>query len=549
MAPRPAVSVITIFWNAERFIRDAIESVLEQTFEDWELLLVDDGSTDASTRIAREYAAAHPDKIRYLEHPGHVNNGMSAARNLGIEAARGEYLGFLDADDIWLPYKLEEQIAILRERPEVDMLFGYTQYWRSWNGEPEELGKDRILDPGVPLDTVIEPPALLITLYPLGVASAPSMSNLLIKRSGMVALGGFEESFRGLYEDQVFLAKAYLTQRILVTGRIWDRYRRHPDSCVSVSVGAGEYEPTRKRYLTWLESYLEGQRVENPQVKKAMRYALWPYRHPVLNRLAGPIADPPVPVLMVGFLKRTAYRLLPKRLVHWLQRMRHSEAPVPVGAVSMGNLRRLAPVSRDWGFDRGRPVDRYYIERFLSSYAGDIRGRVLEVADDAYTKQFGGDRVRQSDVLDISQRNPGVTIVADLSSGEGLPSQAYDCLIVTQTLHLIYDLRAAVAHLHRALKPGGVLLVTLPGISPIARDGQGRWHDCWRFTVFSARRLFEEFFPSQSLDVQAHGNVLAATAFLQGMSVEDLKPAELDHRDQDYQMLITVRAAKPTSPP
>jgi glycosyltransferase involved in cell wall biosynthesis len=171
MAPRPAVSVITIFWNAERFIRDAIESVLEQTFEDWELLLVDDGSTDASTRIARDYAAAHPDKIRYLEHPGHVNNGMSAARNLGIEAARGEYLGFLDADDIWLPYKLEEQIAILRERPEVDMLFGYTQYWRSWNGEPEELGKDRILDPGVPLDTVIEPPALLTTLYPLGVAS------------------------------------------------------------------------------------------------------------------------------------------------------------------------------------------------------------------------------------------------------------------------------------------------------------------------------------------------------------------------------------------
>ncbi|HJU90702.1 MAG TPA: glycosyltransferase [Gemmatimonadaceae bacterium] len=546
MATGPAVSVITIFLNAERFIEDAIDSVVRQTFDDWELLLVDDGSTDASTRIAKGYAARFPDKIRYLEHPGHVNKGMSASRNLGLHEARGEFVGFLDADDVWLPYKLEEQVAIMRERADVTMLYGYTQYWHSWNGEPRQLGHDRVSNPGVPLDTVIEPPALLTTLYPLGGASAPSMSNILIRRSNLLELGGFEESFRGLYEDQVFLAKAYLTQRVLVTGRLWDRYRRHDQSCVVVATEAGQYHPLRKRYLEWLSAYLERERVDSPRVQKALRYALWPYRHPWLNYLAGPISDPPARVLTMGFIKRTAHRLLPKPIVGWLRRLRHNP-PVPVGAVRMGALRRLEPLSRDWGFDRGRPVDRYYIERFLSSYSGDIRGTVLEVADDTYTTRFGGDKVQRREVLDLSPRNPAATIVGDLSQDDLLPDETFDCMIVTQTLQLVYDIPKAVGTLYRALKPGGVLLVTVPGISQIARDGREQWNDCWRFTDFSARRLFAEHFPPESLDVQAHGNVLVASAFLQGMAVEDLRTSELEHRDRDYQLVITIRAAKPAA--
>src|SRR5215212_9963596 len=109
MSSKPLVSVVIPFLNTENFIQEAIESVVAQTYENWQLFLVDDGSTDDSTRIAQEYTESYPGKIFYLEHPRHQNCGVSASRNLGISYAKGEYVGFLDADDVWLPHALEQQ--------------------------------------------------------------------------------------------------------------------------------------------------------------------------------------------------------------------------------------------------------------------------------------------------------------------------------------------------------------------------------------------------------------------------------------------------------
>src|SRR5215217_1849063 len=153
------------------------------------------------------------------------------------------------------------------------------------------------------------------------------------------------------------------------------------------------------------------------------------------------------------------------------RRLTHLTTWPPVGTVRFGSLRRLSPVSRDWGFDRGQPIDRYYIDQFLSSHANDVRGRVLEIDNNAYTRAFGGDRVTQSDVLHISDWNPGVTMVGDLTQLE-IDSQLFDCVIVTQTLQLIYDYRAALRTIHRILRPGGVALVTLPAINK-SRDEMG----------------------------------------------------------------------------
>jgi SAM-dependent methyltransferase len=219
----------------------------------------------------------------------------------------------------------------------------------------------------------------------------------------------------------------------------------------------------------------------------------------------------------------------------------------PVGRVRLGGLRRLEPISDRFGFDRGQPIDRYYIEKFLARHSGDIRGHVLEFGDDGYTRAFGAsapggdDGVTEIDVLDVDRRNPRATIVADLSNGESIPSKEFDCVICTQTLFYIFDLRQAVSTLARILRPGGILLATVPGIARIAPP---RERDCWRFTSVSARRLFEGSFSGENLEVEAHGNVLSSIAFLHGLAASELKASELDHRDPDFELLVAVRAVK-----
>lgn len=248
----------------------------------------------------------------------------------------------------------------------------------------------------------------------------------------------------------------------------------------------------------------------------------------------------------------TAKRILPFPVRQWLrtQQRRLTTWP-PIGLVRFGNLRRLTPISRNWGFDRGRgpgrgqPIDRYYIEKFLARHSSEIRGRVLEFGDDHFTLKFGGSRVTKIDVLHYVEDNPKATIVADITCADQIPSDIFDCVICTQTLQVIYDTRAAMHHLHRILKPGGVLLVTTHGISKIAcRYGIDLWGEYWRFTGDSARRIFQEVFEPGQVTVEVHGNVLSAIAFLHGLASDELKPHELDYCDPDYEVLITLRAVK-----
>src|SRR5215216_5640222 len=226
------------------------------------------------------------------------------------------------------------------------------------------------------------------------------------------------------------------------------------------------------------------------------------------------------------------------------RRLSYLGAWPPVGTVRFGSLRRLSPVSRDWGFDRGQPVDRYYIEQFLTAHAADIRGRVLEIDNSNYTRAFGGDRVTQSDVLHISDWGPGVTMVGDLTKLGNVESDLFDCVIVTQTLQLIWDYQAALRTIHRILRPGGVALVTVPAINK-SRDEMGAFGDYWAFRTLSAQRLFAELFPADQVTVTGYGNVLAAVAFFHGLAAGELTREELDHSDPAYQVLIGVRARKP----
>jgi glycosyltransferase involved in cell wall biosynthesis len=320
----PRVSVIIIFLNAERFIREAIESVLEQTFGDWELILVDDGSTDASGEIARDAVASRPDRVRYAEHAGHRNLGMSASRNLGIREAHGDYIAFLDADDIYLPERLARHVEVLDAVPQVAMVQSDHIMWYSWAGEAGQVDDDFVC-PAVTLgDRVLHAPQGLLTGLAVPGLGAGTAS-ITIRREVVLAVGGFEASFRDMYEDQVFTSKIYLEYCVYVLQGWLVKYRRHPGSWTRYLKDTGQFvdglpHATTDAFHSWLHAYVKSRGV----------------RHPLLDELIGNLGAKPTSGLagrlrtliapVVGRTKVSFKRRLPKRLhrslLRWDRRRR-----------------------------------------------------------------------------------------------------------------------------------------------------------------------------------------------------------------------------------
>jgi hypothetical protein len=233
-----------------------------------------------------------------------------------------------------------------------------------------------------------------------------------------------------------------------------------------------------------------------------------------------------------GYLEQ---HLRPDHYLRLLRQIRRVTQPA-----RLGTLRRTTPLSASWGMDRGSPIDRYYIERFLAEHRHDIHGHVLEVRDSRYTDAYG-DNVRRRDVVDIDPANRRASIIADLSAADAISDNCFDCFLMTQTLQFIYDYRAVVAHAQRILRPGGVLLATLPSISRVDRRLAT---DYWRFTIASCTTLFGEIFGAGHVQVRSYGNVLAAIAFLAGMAHQELSVAELAEQDESFPLIIAIRAVK-----
>ena len=256
---KPIVSGIIICFNGVRFLAEAIQSIVHQTFDEWELLLVEDGSTDGSAEVAQDYAQRMPRQIRYLEHDGHRRLGMAASRNLGIQAARGRYIAFLDSDDRWVPEKLAQQVTMLDAAPTAAMIYGRTLAWHSWGPEGERLGADHFRELGVRPNRVVPPPELLCLALQNG-GPLPSNSNALWRRSIAHEIGGFEPSFRTVYSDVTFYVKVLRRYPVLVSSQCWDWYRQHAASAVHEALQSGEWHPVtpnraRARLLQWIEEY------------------------------------------------------------------------------------------------------------------------------------------------------------------------------------------------------------------------------------------------------------------------------------------------------
>jgi len=300
MNNKPIVSCVIIFLNAGKFLAESVDSVLEQTYDNWELFLVDDGSTDESSAIALSYADKHPAKIFYLEHEGHKNRGKNVSRNLGIARARGCYVALLDADDVWLPEKLTEQVTLMKSLPQAGMLYGRTQIWFSWAGCQGGQNSDSFYDLGVVPDTLVQPPGLFYHLLERYTQS-PTTCNAIIRRTVFEKIGNFDETYHGICEDLIFFVKVELAYPVFVADNVWARYRQHPESSMVAFSQTGKQGRLLRysvglEFLNWVESYLHEQDYKDATVweflldqqksaKRKLRMIQDPMLGPIMNPL------------------------------------------------------------------------------------------------------------------------------------------------------------------------------------------------------------------------------------------------------------------------
>jgi glycosyltransferase involved in cell wall biosynthesis len=465
-------------------------------------------------------------------HPGvelvrQANAGLAAARNRGLAEADTDFVVFLDADDALLPRAIEFGLRCHARHPGCGMVYGGH---RPVDERLHPIGRPVYRPPGP------SPYRALLEGNFIG-----SCATVMFDREKLIGCGGFDPELRKCEDYDAYFR---LAQHHPVASHpaIVALYRKHEGAMSGDPLAMAEWAclvQQRHRPAAGDDAAMAAWRRGRRNWWRTYANAAWRRRGDIAGKWAmtrrAPLAS------FVAASGAASRRILPA----WLHRRIRDIAlrgRRPVGTVDLGDLARSEPVSREFGFDRGTPIDRHYIDRFLARHAGDIRGRVLEVGDASYCRRFGSGIERQ-DVLDRPEANPAATITGDLASAGTLPEAAFDCMVITQVIQLLYDLPAAVRELHRGLKPGGVLLLTVPGVTsvdPEERDGE--WY--WALTDRAAARLFGEIFGPGNVEIAVCGNAYAATCFLQGLALEEIDADLLDRQDPAYPMLVCVRARR-----
>jgi SAM-dependent methyltransferase len=519
-------------YNHSRFLADALASVERQTVRAAEIIVVDDGSSDHPEVVVTQFPG-----VRFIRQD---NKGLAAARNTGLGAARSDKVVFLDADDLLAPDAIASGLACFRSHPDAGFVYGAHRMVNA-DGVPISGVNFQELHP--------DPFATFLMGNPVGMHAT-----VLYDRERIVACGGFNETLRRCEDYDLYL-RLSLRHPVASHPTVIADYRRHGANMSADSMGMLDWvlrvqgsfadiahrDSTRacafdKGRAIWRAHYsrecLDRMRTEREfgrklasateAVRASPRFALKELASTLVRKLARPAPQG---------LRQRARRLI---------RPRGSSAP-RVGPFRFGDFGSAWPACADFGYSRGLPIDRYYVEAFLAKRSADIQGRALEIGDASYCRRFG--KVAHQDVLHVNASASEATITGDLSQTGVLPLGVFDCMIVTQTLHLIYDVRAAIREMYKALKPGGVLLLTSPGISRIDR---GDWKDTWYWSLTEAsiRRLFSEVFGEENCEVGLHGNVYAATCFLQGLALEEVDRTKLDVLDPSFPVVLTVRACK-----
>jgi glycosyltransferase involved in cell wall biosynthesis len=529
------VSIIIPCYNQGHLLPTAIESVLHQTYTTLEILVIDDGSVDNTPAVAAKYP-----QVQYIYQP---NQGLSAARNTGIQRSQGKYLVFLDADD-WLYGKaIAVNVNYLQLYPASAFVAG--SYDLVYSGEQRVVTK-------------------ISALYPNTYSALLAEGNFI----GMIAAVMFP---KWVLDEFTFAVALQRCEDYDLYLRITRKYQiiQHQERLAGYRMHLASLSANAPAMLSSALQVLQSQKasLQTAEEREAFTKGVYHFKkyyftvisHGLLTSNADPSRAILLDLLQYSPYMFARYYLLrkasplstlikrstPKLGFQILRKLRliNNTSP-PLGKVAFGDLARLAPFCTEFGYTRGGPIDRYYIENFLRSEAQSIKNRVLEVGDNAYTLQFGNLDSIISEVLHIEEGHPQATYVGDLSDAPHLPDDTFDCIILTQTLHLIYDFTGALRTCYRILKPGGMLLLTCPGLTPIDK---GEWQETWywSFTDKALRRMMADIFTDGQVEVKSFGNVFVATAFLYGLGLPEVTKEQLDHYDPQYQVINTVKAVKP----
>ncbi len=493
------ISLIVIALGPERVVDRAMKTAALQRADVSELMIVHDRDEDAARLRSQAYLRKRP---AVFVGAGSMSPG--AARNAAVRRSTGASFLVIDGSERLPPDHASAALRDLDAAP--DAAFAAA--------------------PGAPLFDVASAPSTGAARIDAAVlvGGAWAVGSAMIRRQAFDEVGGFDESLAGLVDWDFLLALADAGKTGVMMASDTTRYV-DDDIRLRESLGVERHLPAITRifgkHQGTFERLMRTALIERERTMKA----LFERERALLARRSQAISDV-------------------NAALEQIRALRPALGQYGLRTLEFGDLRSTSPVSRNWGSERGLPIDRHYIHRFVAEHADDVRGHVLEMLDAELTTAYGRDRVERSDILDIDPGNTRATLIADLRVAERLPSEAYDCFILTQTLHLIDDMPASLRTAFRLLKPGGVLLATLPCASMVAEE-YGRSGDCWRVTEAGARALFGRVFDSADLLIRAHGNVLATTAFLHGLGCDDVDPEELAVDDPAYPLIITVRARKP----
>jgi glycosyltransferase involved in cell wall biosynthesis len=531
------VSVIIPCYNHAHFLPDAINSVLSQNYNHVEIIVVDDGSTDNTKEKTAEFV-----RVNYFYQS---NQGLSAARNTGIKHSSGKYLIFLDADDYLLPEAISTNVLHLEKNPSWAFVSGWHDKVDEWKYPIEQ--DEQILVHVNHYQNLLCGNYIgmhATVLYQRWVfdevkfdASLKACEDydLYFKIARKFPIGNHSKKIAAyrIHGKNMSARIPFMLEHVLL---VLNRQEK-------VLQNDAERHAYKRGILIWKEYY-------QAKLYNLLIHSLWNSEKWASRSELALLSKKPLWLLnyirkrVLQDFKNILKRALPDAIHKILFRRGFFENYIPpVGKVKSGDFERVTPFSVDFGFDRGGPIDRYYVEYFLQENKSTIKGRVLEIGDNEYTLRFGEKTVVQSDILHIDEKNTKATFIGDLSNAPHVPSDSFDCIVLTQTLHFIYDFRAALQTCYRILKPGGCLLLTVPGISHIDR---GEWREYWlyAFTDKSMKRLMHDVFHSESAEIRTYGNVYVAAAFLYGMGLPEFNKKYLSYNDPSYQVIISVKVIK-----
>lgn len=536
---QPLVSVIITCFNQGKFLADAVGSVQNQTYSNVEIIVVDDGSTDNTRALAVSFA-----NVRYFYQP---NAGLSAARNHGVDHSDGAFVVFLDADDVLYPDAIAVNVDFLLQHPSWAFVSGGHEKVDTWLYPFDEQEEPVLISEN-------HYRALLRGNY-IGMHAAVMYRRRVWDEfefdTGLTACEDYDLYFRIARKYPVGCHVAKIAGYRHHGGNMSGKYHHMLTQVLKVHGRQRAFLLDQDHKQAWHDGLRSWKTYYGSRLFTELFLAIesdprWPSRAE-LKTLATvmPRKFRDYVIKKAGHnMRKKLKEMLPDPILRTLHRAGfYKRYTPPPGRIQPGDFNRLTPFSADFGFDRGGAIDRFYIESFLEENRERIKGRVLEIGDNVYTVKFGGNKIIHSDILHVDSGNRRATYIGDITDIPEIPSGIFDCIILTQTLHLIYDFTSALRTCYRILKPGGCLLLTVPGIS---RIDAGEWRDywLWSFTDTSIRRLMAETFNGSAVKVNTYGNVYAAAAFLYGMGLPEFRKDCLLETDPGFQVVISATAIK-----